>query len=141
MKSNAPPYQILVVDDSPVYRKLIGHVLSAEPYTLLFAENGKEALELYYKHSPCIIITDWMMPDISGIELCRQIRADGSRPYSYIILMTGNSERADVVEGLEAGADDYLTKPFDHGEMLARITVGRRMIDLNRKPCGEEQET
>ena len=133
MSSPGSSYEVLVVDDSPVYRKLVEQVLSSQPYTLLFAGNGEEALELYHKHSPCIVITDWMMPDFSGLELCQRIRSDGSRPYTYLILMTSNAEKGNVVKGLEAGADDYLTKPFDRGEMLARIGVGRRIIDLNRE--------
>jgi two-component system chemotaxis response regulator CheY len=127
------PYDVLVVDDSPVYRKLVEQMLVNEPYNLLFARNGAEALEIYRKHSPCMVITDWMMPDFSGLELCQQIRADKTRPYTYLILMTSNTEKANVVKGLQAGADDYLTKPFDPGEMLARIGVGRRIIDLNRE--------
>src|SRR5208337_2379811 len=131
MNSPSSRYKVLVVDDSPVYRKLVEHILAAEPFTLLYAQDGKEALALYREHSPSLVITDWMMPDVSGVELCRQIRGDNSRPYTYIILMTSKSEKTHVVQGLQAGADDYLTKPFDHGEMLARIRVGRRMIELN----------
>jgi two-component system chemotaxis response regulator CheY len=126
-------YKVLVVDDSPVYRKLLENVLSGESYTLLSARDGTEALRIYQEQSPCIVITDWMMPDISGVELCSRIRADNSRPYTYLILMTSKAEKENVVKGLDAGADDYLTKPFDHGEMLARIRVGRRIIDLNRQ--------
>ncbi|MGB2625959.1 MAG: diguanylate cyclase [Candidatus Acidiferrum sp.] len=133
MSSTSPNYKVLVVDDSPVYRKLVEQVLSAEPYSLIFASNGAEAVDLYQQHSPCIVITDWLMPDFSGLELCERIRADHSRPYTYIILMTSKVEKGNVVKGLEAGADDYLTKPFDPGEMLARIGVGRRIIDLNRE--------
>jgi len=124
---------VLVVDDSPVCRKLLEQMLAAEPYSLIFAQNGAEAMELYVKHSPCMVITDWMMPDFSGLDLCRRIRSDNSRPYTYVILMTSNTEKGNVVKGLQAGADDYLTKPFDPGEMLARIGVGRRIIDLNRE--------
>jgi diguanylate cyclase (GGDEF)-like protein len=133
MTSQDSSYEVLVVDDSPVYRKLVEQVLSTEPYTLLFARNGEEALQLYHDHSPCIVLTDWMMPDFSGLELCQRIRADKSRPYTYLILMTSSTEKDNVVKGLEAGADDYLTKPFDPGEMLARIGVGRRITDLNRE--------
>jgi two-component system cell cycle response regulator len=133
MSSPNPNYELLVVDDSPVYRKLVEQVLAGEPFALLFARNGAEALDLYQKHSPCMVITDWMMPDFSGLELCERIRADNSRPYTYLILMTSNTEKGSVVKGLQAGADDYLTKPFDPGEMLARIGVGRRIIDLNRE--------
>jgi diguanylate cyclase (GGDEF)-like protein len=126
-------YEILVVDDSPVYRKLVEQILTAQPFTLLFARNGQEALELYRKHSPCMVITDWMMPDLSGPELCQQIRADRSEAYTYLIVMTSSTEKGNVIKALEAGADDYLTKPFDPGEMLARIGVGQRIIDLNRE--------
>jgi diguanylate cyclase (GGDEF)-like protein len=133
MSSSTPSYEVLVVDDSPVYRKLVEQVLSSGPYSLIFAQNGAEAIDLYQRHSPCMVITDWMMPDFSGLELCQRIRADNSRPYTYLVLMTSNTEKGNVVKGLQAGADDYLTKPFDPGEMLARIGVGRRIIDLNRE--------
>jgi len=126
-------YQVLVVDDSPVYRKLVQQVLSTECYSLLFAANGSEAMNLYRQHSPSIVITDWVLPDFSGLELCKQIRLDPSRPYTYIVFMTSNTEKGNVVKGLQAGADDYLTKPFDPSEMLARVGVGRRIIDLNRE--------
>ncbi len=126
-------YKVLVVDDSAVYRKLVEHVLSRQPYNLLFAENGAEALKLYEQNCPSIVVADWVLPDFSGVELCRRIRADDLRPYTYVIVMTSNAEKENVVQALEAGADDYLTKPFDPGEMLARIGVGRRIIDLNRE--------
>jgi two-component system, cell cycle response regulator len=129
----APRYTVLVVDDSPVYRKLVEQVLSQASYELIFARNGAEAMQLFQEHSPSIVLTDWMMPDFSGPELCQRIRADAARPYTYIILMTGNTEKGNVVKGLEAGADDYVTKPCDPGEMLARIGVGRRIIELNRE--------
>jgi diguanylate cyclase (GGDEF)-like protein len=133
MSQLGPKYEILVVDDSPVYRKLVEQILANQPFSLLFARNGQEALELYRKHAPCLVITDWMMPDLSGPELCQQIRADRSETYTYLIVMTSSTEKGNVVKALEAGADDYLTKPFDPGEMLARIGVGRRIIDLNRE--------
>jgi two-component system cell cycle response regulator len=139
MSSKPSNYNVLVVDDSPVYRKLVEQVLSAEPFTLLFAKNGAEAMEMYRQHSPCMVITDWMMPDFSGMELCERIRADKTRPYTYLILMTSNQDKENVVKGLQAGADDYLTKPFDPGEMLARIGVGRRIIDLNREVALKNQ--
>jgi two-component system cell cycle response regulator len=133
MTQTGPKCQVLVVDDSPVYRKLLEQMLSLEPYSLLFARNGAEALELFHEQSPCMVVTDWMMPDFSGLELCQKIRADQTRPYTYVILMTSKTEKESVVKGLQAGADDYLTKPFDPGEMLARMGVGRRIIDLNRE--------
>jgi len=140
MNAFASKYEVLVVDDSPVYRKLVEQVLYAEPYSLLFASNGEEALRMFEEHAPCIVITDWMMPDISGLELCQRIRADNTQPYTYVILMTSSTEKGNVVKGLQAGADDYLTKPFDPGEMLARIGVGRRIVDLNRELAAKNEK-
>jgi diguanylate cyclase (GGDEF)-like protein len=140
MNSPASKYDVLVVDDSPVYRKLVEQVLAGEPFSLIFAGNGAEAMDLFQQHSPCMVITDWMMPDFSGLELCQRIRSDNARPYTYVILMTSNTEKGNVVKGLQAGADDYLTKPFDPGEMLARIGVGRRIIDLNREIALKSQK-
>jgi two-component system, cell cycle response regulator len=125
--------QVLVVDDSPVCRKLVQQALKQETYEMLFAESGAEALKLYERHAPSIVITDWMMPDFSGLELCQRIRADLRRKYTYIILLTSISEKDNVVKGLAAGADDYLTKPFDPAELIARIGVGRRIVDLHRE--------
>ena len=131
--TTAPKLQVLVVDDSPVYRKLIEHTLEDGGYEPLFAKSGREALELYAQHAPAIVITDWMMPDFSGPELCERIRGDVQRLYTYVIVLTSISEKDSVVKGLAAGADDYLTKPFDPGELLARIGVGRRTIGLHRE--------
>jgi diguanylate cyclase (GGDEF)-like protein len=129
----AQKYEVLVVDDSHVYRNLLQQMLSGPEYSVSFACNGSEALRIHHDNSPDIIITDWIMPDFSGLQLCESIRADKSAPYTYIILMTSNTEKGAVVKGLEAGADDYLVKPFDSSEMLARIGVGRRIIDLHRQ--------
>lgn len=124
---------ILVVDDSPVYRKLVEQSLSTGHYHNLFAKNGREALRVFGERHPEVVITDWSMPDISGLELCQRIRRDFCQHYAYIILVTSNSNKAQVIEGLSAGADDYLTKPFDPGELLARVGVGRRIIQLHRE--------
>jgi diguanylate cyclase (GGDEF)-like protein len=130
---------VLVVDDSPVYRKLVEHALEDQAYSPVFAKSGREAMDLYAKHAPSIVITDWMMPDFSGLELCQHIRGDLQHPYTYIIVLTSISEKDNVVKGLAAGADDYLTKPFDPGELLARIGVGRRTIDLHNEIDGKNK--
>jgi diguanylate cyclase (GGDEF)-like protein len=124
---------VLVVEDSPFSRKLLEYALSGDSYSLLLAENGKEALQLFKEHRPAIVITDWMLPDSSGPELCERIRAESPESYTYIILLTSMTEKEDIVRGLSSGADDYLTKPFDRGELLARIGVGRRIIGLHRE--------
>jgi two-component system, cell cycle response regulator len=133
MKKPGNGIQILVVDDSPVSRKVLEHALADEPYSLLLAASGKEALCLFQERRPAVVITDWMLPDSSGPELCERIRADAQNSYTYIILLTSMTEKDSVVKGLAAGADDYLTKPFDASELLARIGVGRRIIDLHRE--------
>jgi len=133
MNQSAENYQVLVVDDSPVSRKLVEQALEAGAYSLLFAKSCAEALHLFKQHSPSIVLTDWMMPDFSGLELCERIRADSQRGYTYIIVLTGKAEKDSVVTGLTAGADDYLTKPFDPGELLARIGVGCRTVELHRE--------
>jgi diguanylate cyclase (GGDEF)-like protein len=144
LKSKMPPakcevdgarsdFKVLVADDSRIYRKLVANSLSDKSYALLFAESGREALALFSEHQPSIVITDWMMPDLSGIELCEHIRKQSRQPYTYVIILTGNTEKDQLVTGLAAGADDYLTKPFHRGELLARVGVGRRIIELHRQ--------
>src|SRR5216684_8062186 len=133
MTAVSPRLSVLVVDDSPFSRKLLEQALSGDSYSLLFAENGSGALQLFKERRPAIVITDWMLPDCSGPELCQRIRADSSDSYTYIILLTSMTEKEDIVKGLSSGADDYLTKPFDRGELLARIGVGRRTIGLHRE--------
>jgi two-component system, cell cycle response regulator len=133
MKNAAQSLRVLVVDDSPVCQKLVQQALEQESYEMVFAKCGSEALALYEQHAPSIIITDWMMPDFSGLELCQRIRREKERAYTYIIVLTSISEKDNVVKGLAAGADDYLTKPFDPAELLARIGVGRRIVDLHRE--------
>jgi two-component system, cell cycle response regulator len=134
-RASAPPEScsVLVVDDSPVARKLVEYALPVGEYSVLLAKTGKEALDLFQKHRPALVITDCLMPDFSGIEVCQRIRADAGSSYTYIILLTGVSDKSEVVRGLKAGADDYLTKPFDSEELLARAGVGRRTVELHRE--------
>jgi two-component system chemotaxis response regulator CheY len=123
--------RILVAEDSPVSRRLLEGVLADQPYLLSFATNGQEALKGFAEYHPDILILDWMMPGLSGPELCRLIR-DSETAYTYIILVT-SLDRSRLIEGLDAGADDYLTKPFDAGELLARIRVGCRVVKMSRE--------
>jgi two-component system, cell cycle response regulator len=132
MTVSAAGFQVLVVDDSPVSRKLLEHALADEPYELLFAKNGEEALRVFNEHKPALVIMDWMLPDSSGPELCERFRTSTSS-YTYILMVTSMTEKDHLVEGLAAGADDYLTKPFDPSELRARIGVGRRIINLHRE--------
>src|ERR1035438_3063196 len=133
MNRSFQPFTVLAVDDSAIARKLVEHSLLGQQYEVLFAKNGREALDLFAKHQPAVVITDWSMPEIGGLELCRRIRQDFLDFHSHIILLTSNSDKEQVVEGLAAGADDYLTKPFHSGELVARIAVGRRIVELHRE--------
>lgn len=126
-------FKVLVADDSAVYRKLMEQTLDPAQYPILFAKTGHSAVRLFEQHHPALVITDWMMPDFTGIELCRQIRANPQASYTYIIIVTSVSEKENVVKGLAAGADDYLTKPFHPDELSARVAVGRRIVDLQRQ--------
>jgi two-component system, cell cycle response regulator len=133
MNKSVEQIKILVADDSPVYRKLVEQTLQPDQYSILFANGGRNALELFNRHQPALVIADWNMPDLSGIEVCRQIRASAKDSSTYVIIATSASEKDKVVEGLEAGADDYLTKPFHPKELLARVEVGRRLIELQQQ--------
>ncbi len=132
MTTSTQEFKILVADDSPLYRKLVEETLGREQYVVCLAKNGREASDLLAEHHPALVITDWEMPDITGIELCGQIRHDRSS-YTYIILLTSNADKDQIISGLAAGADDYLTKPFHSGELLARVAVGRRIVELHRE--------
>src|SRR6185437_16341151 len=124
--------KIVVADDSPVYRTLVRETLSDKGYEVKVAVNGREAVELVADYRPALLVTDWEMPDLSGIELSKIVREDPTL-FIYIILLTGNSNKEQVVEGLQSGADDYLTKPFHPGELVARVAVGLRMAELTRE--------
>ncbi|MGC2891007.1 MAG: diguanylate cyclase [Candidatus Acidiferrum sp.] len=133
MNTSNDSFKLLVADDSPVYRKLIQQTLTANRYEVLLAKSGREAMDIFSKHQTSLVITDWMMPDLSGIELCETIRQRFQNSYTYIIILTSMTEKSEVVKGLAAGADDYLTKPFDSEELVARLGVGRRVVDLHRQ--------
>jgi two-component system cell cycle response regulator len=126
-------FKVLIADDSAIYRKLVEQTLSQDACAVLIAQTGREAIEIYEREHPALVITDWMMPDLTGIELCQRIRRDGRPSYTYVIILTSIVEKDKVVTGLSAGADDYLTKPFHPDELLARVRVGRRLIDLHRQ--------
>jgi two-component system, cell cycle response regulator len=133
MNPSVQPFTVLAVDDSAISRKLVEHSLSGAGYSVLLAKNGREALDLFAQHRPAVVVTDWSMPDIGGLEICRCIRRDFQDFHSHLILLTGNTDKEQVVEGLAAGADDYLTKPFHSGELVARVEVGRRIVALHRE--------
>jgi len=115
------PAKILVVDDNEANRDILDTRLKAHGYNVLQAADGEEALAATREHLPDVILLDIMMPKIDGIEVCRRIKADATLPFTPIILVTAKSDSKDVVAGLEAGADEYLTKPLDQTALVARL--------------------
>ena len=124
--------RILIAEDSRVCQRLVETALTDQPYEVRFAANGQEALALIQAEKPDVLIADWMIPPPSGLELCREVRKQ-TGGYTYVILITSKSEKENLIEGLDAGADDYVTKPFDAGELLARIRVGCRITQMSRE--------
>jgi len=123
--------RILIADDSLVSRHLLEATLRKWGYQAVIANDGAEAWRILDgPDAPRIAILDWMMPGLSGPEICRKIREKNGEPYIYILLLTSRSLREDLIEGLEAGADDYVTKPFDNHELNVRLRAGRRIVDL-----------
>jgi two-component system, cell cycle response regulator len=127
--------QTLVVDDSAVYRKLIGDHLRSWGFGVTLAESGAEAWRVLEQHdAPKLVLLDWVLPDLDGIELCQRIRQAGSStPYIYVILLTSNEGRQNMLDAMQAGADDYIVKPFDELELRARLLVGKRILDLQEE--------
>ena len=132
MVSLKQKFPILIVEDNPVSIKILEKILVQEGHQVITAENGRIAMEKFNNEFCPTIITDWMMPEMDGPELCRVIRAGDYERYVYLILVTGNNEKKDIVTGLEAGADDYITKPYNHSELIARLNTGLRILDLER---------
>jgi phosphoserine phosphatase RsbU/P len=123
--------KLLVAEDDPVSRRLLELTLSKWGYQLLIVEDGFQAWEvLRQADAPQLAILDWMMPGMDGIHICRAVRELSSEQAVYLILLTAKGGKEDVIAGLEAGADDYLVKPFDRGELRARVRAGQRMIAL-----------
>jgi len=126
--------RILIAEDEPSLRRLLEEKLSTWGYDVLVAENGVAALQiLQSEDSPRIAILDWMMPGMEGVEVCRKVREKMVEPYTYIILLTSQQRDEDLVTGMEAGADDYITKPFKHNELRLRLRAGRRIIELQNE--------
>ncbi|MDY6973616.1 MAG: response regulator [Thermodesulfobacteriota bacterium] len=125
--------KVLVAEDDLVSRKLLVKIVEAGGHNAIPAGDGEEAWELFKANDVRMVITDWEMPRIDGLALCRKIREADLSHYVYFILLTGRDRKEDAVEGLGAGADDYIRKPFDHEELKARIRSGRRIVRLEEE--------
>ncbi len=126
---------ILLAEDSAVYRHLISGHLNDWGFDLVVAKDGEEAWTcLQAPDAPRLALLDWVLPQVEGIELCRRIRQAGAGThYTYIVLLTGKDGENDLLEGMQAGADDYLVKPFNPLELKARLLAGKRILDLHQE--------
>lgn len=125
------PIRLLIAEDDPISRRLLETTLGRRGYELVLASDGRQAWDaLHGPDAPPIAILDWMMPEMNGIEICAAVRAEKLALPPYLILLTARGRKEDVVEGLNAGADDYITKPFNSAELVARLRVGARVQRL-----------
>src|SRR6266852_346902 len=136
--------RILIADDSVVSRHLLDATLRKWGYEVVVACDGEEALALLQgDEAPKLAILDWVMPGLTGPEVCRKVRdyaKDKEKEYTYILLLTSKSLKEDLIAGMEAGADDYITKPFDQHELKVRLRAGTRIIDLERELVTAREE-
>jgi len=132
---------ILVAEDDPVSRRVLEAFLVKWGFQVVTAMDGLDALRILESAAaPPLAILDWMMPGLEGPQVCQRVRAHPERPYVYILLLSARSQKDDLLHGLESGADDYLTKPFDAQELRARLHVGRRILDLQNKLISAREE-
>jgi CheY-like chemotaxis protein len=133
--------KILIAEDDPVSSRILAIALAKWGHEVVSTANGFEAWEhLQRPDSPVLVILDWMMPGMDGLEVCRHVRQSARKISPYIILLTANSGIAQLVVGMEAGADDYVTKPYNRDELRVRINVGARIVELQTTLAGRVQE-
>ncbi len=122
---------VLIADDEAVSRRMLSRMLANCGYEVVAVSDGDQAWSILEQpDAPRLAILDWMMPGMTGPALCRKLRELKREPYTYVLLLTARADKQDVVEGLEAGADDYVTKPFESRELQVRLRAGRRILDL-----------
>jgi diguanylate cyclase (GGDEF)-like protein len=132
--------KILIVEDELIFRRMVKKYLLEAGHDIVEAEDGQSAWELF-QHEPFqLVITDWMMPRLSGPELVQKIRTSGQKNYTYIIMLTAMDDKDNVVLGLESGADEYLTKPFNSRELIARVASGMRILRLEEQLMQAHQQ-
>ena len=139
--------RVLIADDSIVSRHLLDATLRKWGYEVVVACDGVEAWNILQSpDAPKLVILDWVMPGLTGPEVCRRVRERAKAPetknesYTYILLLTSKSLKEDLIEGMESGADDYVTKPFDQHELKVRLRAGTRIIDLERELIAAREE-
>lgn len=133
--------RILLADDDEVSRHILKGTLSRWGFDVITAADGNEAWQILQQEgAPRLAILDWMMPGMDGIEVCRKVREQLTGPYIYMLLLTSKREKEDIIRGMSAGADDYVSKPFDPQELRMRLKAGQRIIDLQEKLLQAQQE-
>lgn len=132
--------EVLIVEDDPISCKLLSRTLAKLGYQVIEAKDGSEAWEILQRKPVQLVITDWLMPKMDGLELTRAIREAGLPNYVYIMILTSRQGIENVVGGLDAGADDYLIKPFNPRELSARLKIGERILDLEQRLKGAHEQ-
>ena len=133
--------KVLIADDDLTYRRMLEALLAKWGYDLVVTSDGDAAWQvLHAPDAPQLAILDWMMPGKDGVEICRQIRESSQSDPKYIILLTSKGGKKDIVSGLDAGADDYITKPFESEELRARVQVGERILRLQSELASRVKE-
>src|SRR5260221_345462 len=125
--------KVLVAEDSELQRGALAILLRKAGYEPVLTANGRQAVACIQRDEVPLLVSDWQMPDLDGLELCRRLRAPERKVYTYIILLTALSGKSRYLEGLAAGADDFITKPVDSDELAARLKVGERVIGLQKE--------
>ncbi len=125
--------KILVVDDDQYIRLILQKRFSSRGYTVILAEDGEQGLALAKSETPDIILSDWMMPKMDGLEFCRLAKQDENLRFTYFMILTARDTQDDKIEGIETGADDFITKPFNDRELLTRVRAGLRISKLQKE--------
>lgn len=125
-------FQILIIDDDPTIRLTLTRILERQGYEIIAASDGAEGMKQAEAFHPALIICDWMMPRMDGLEVCRRIKAHPTFSTTFFILLTSLGSVADRVKGLDAGADDFISKPIEQNELKARVRAGLRLHQLSR---------
>jgi DNA-binding response OmpR family regulator len=125
--------RILVVEDDPFFQRVLHKRIASEGYQVQTAADGREGMKAIVTFEPDLVISDWMMPEVDGLELCQSVKTGLREAAPYFILLTAKGEISDKLLGLQTGADDYLTKPCDQGELMARVRAGVRIVTLTQQ--------
>ncbi len=125
--------RILLVEDDPFFQRVLHKRLAADGYQVLTASDGREGMKAIVAFEPDLVLSDWMMPQVDGLELCQAVKTGLREAAPYFILLTAKGEISDKLLALETGADDYLVKPCDQGELMARIRAGLRIVELTKE--------